>query len=360
MEELIERVSDITKSPVILKIWHTLYRQMFKFCLVVSLIFVLSAAEAQDSKVSRYNFISAVFERVYNRKVSEIEAVNSGLLDQFDDGSFHLDWPISRGMAASALYRMALQNGTAAKLPRAFADIGTDSSFSKPLLTVGGAFLPLKKGRFDPNYLLDRATIFRALKILLEKNVLKQEDRSDMEIVRIIDPVSTKPDLKNEMATLEAIRPELGFKEKQPADGRYKASAYERIIRAKSQVSAGQIDPQTMASIEDSASAMADVEAIISRLGGSVMEMTSTYPSNPDDENVLRKGLAEIENVLSLVLNRFDYAKWQLSTVMPVDPDQVNKCDELNTKLVAHIEQINILKKRIAVRLAEPAGETKK
>ena len=80
-------------------------------------------AEAQDERISRYEFVSAVYERVYNRKLTELEVVNSGLIDAFDDGSFHLEFSISRGMAVEALYRLSLQAGTAARLPRAFADI---------------------------------------------------------------------------------------------------------------------------------------------------------------------------------------------------------------------------------------------
>lgn len=359
MEELIERVSDIAKSPVIRKIWHLLYRQVFRFSLVISLVFILFAADAQDSKVSRYSFLSAVFERVYNRKITEIEAVNSGLMDLFDDGSYHLDWPVSRGMAATTLYRLAIQGGNAAKLPRAFSDINGDSSFNRPLQTVGGAFLPLKKGRFDPNYLLDRQTIFHALKVLLENGVLKQEDRADMQVVKMYDPIETASATVTAIEdTLNSIKPELGFKEQQSSDGLYKAATYKRLANAEPRVTAGQIDPQMMSSIEDAGAAMADVEGILTRLGGSVMEMTETYPSNPDDETVLRQGLAQIENVLSAVLNRFEYSKQQLSTVMPVDPDQVKKCDELNSKLVTHIAQVGVLKKRIALRLAEPAKET--
>ncbi len=102
---------------------------------------------------------------------------------------------------------------------------------------------------------------------------------------------------------------------------------------------------------------MADVEVLFKRLGGSIMEMTSTYPSNPDDEQVLREGLTEIEAVLNTVLNRFEYSKLQLTTVMPVDPDQVKKCDLLNKQLVENLEQVRLLRKRIATRLAEPQKE---
>ncbi|MDD3147217.1 MAG: hypothetical protein PHD82_07945, partial [Candidatus Riflebacteria bacterium] len=352
------------------KIWQSIYRQILIVCLACCVFLPSGAVEAQDERISRYEFVSAVYERTYNRKLTELETVNSGLLDPFDDGSYHLDFSISRGMAVEALYRLSIQAGTAARLPRAFADITPDSIFRKPLETVGGAFLPLKRGRFEPNHLITRQTLFHAVKTLIDKGVLKQEDRYSMKILPVFEPVisastkitadspaiSAEDGVKSDTGEdkLYAINPELGFQERRAADGQYKAAAYERIARADSRVSFQQMNPQTMASIEDAANAMADVEKLFARLGGSIMEMTSTYPSNPDDEQILRSGLAEIEGVLDMVLNRFEYSKLQLGTVMPVDPGQVKKCDQLNSQLEKNLEQAKMLKKRIGTRLAEP------
>lgn len=319
-----------------------------------------TAAMAQEGKISRYNFILAVYERVFNRSITEMEASESGLIDQFDDGQYNLDWPISRGMTAEAFYRLSLQLGTAAKIPRAFADIGNDSIFKKPLETVGGAFMPRTRGRFDPNYLLDRETLFRAIKILLEKGVLHQEDRTREAVFVAIDPVTTMPTMAsqaitaNDEATIDAIRPDLGFKEHKGEDNRYRADTYNRVTMANSRVSTGQMNPQTMASIEDAGNAMQDVEQLLERLGGSVMEMTETYPSNPEDESDLRQGLIKIENVLAAAVERFSFSRLQLNTAMPVDPDQIRKCEQLNRQLGVQLENLKILRKRIADRLAEP------
>ncbi len=385
MEELIERVSDIEGSPVILKIWQNTYRQVLIVCLACCIFLSACPANAQDDRISRYEFVSAVYERVYNRKLTELEVVNSGLIDAFDDGSYHLELSISRGMAVEALYRLSIQAGTAAKLPRAFAEITPDSIFKKPLEAVGGAFLPLKRGRFEPNHLMNRQVLFHAVKTLIDKGVLKQEDRAGMKILPVFEPVSTVPAQAavesssqahttasataavsgevSELASgsveqrLYAISPELGFQERRPVDGQYKADAYKRIARADSRVAPEQMNPQTMASIEDATNAMGDVEQLFERLGGSIMEMTSTYPSNPDDEHVLRSGLAQIEALLDTVMNRFEFSKLQLNTVMPVDPGQVKKCDLLNRQLDSNIDQARLLKKRIAARLAEPQKE---
>jgi len=362
MEEFIERVSDIFRSPVILKRWQLSYRQSLSLCLAMFVFLSTAALQAQENKISRYNFVLAVYERVFNRHITEIEATESGLIDQFDDGQYNLDWPISRGMAAEALYRLSVQLGTIAKMPRAFADIGNDSIFKKPLETVGAAFLPRARGRFDPNYLLDRETLFRAISLLLEKGVLRQEDRSRQAIFPAAEPVVTTTMTEEKLtsdseAVLMPIHPDLGFKEHKGEDTRYRAETYNRVAIANSRVSTGQMNPQEMASIEDASSAMKDVETLLDRLGGSVMEMTETYPSNPDDESDLRQGLAKIEGVLAAAFERFTYSKLQLGTTMPVDPDQIRRCEELSRQLDTQLERLKILRQRIAERLAEPQKE---
>ncbi len=196
--------------------------------------------------------------------------------------------------------------------------------------------------------------------MLLEKGVLHQEDRTREAVFVAIDPVTTMPTMPsqaitaNDEATIDAIRPDLGFKEHKGEDNRYRADTYNRITMANSRVSTGQMNPQTMASIEDAGNAMQDVEQLLERLGGSVMEMTETYPSNPEDESDLRQGLTKIENVLAAAVERFSFSRLQLNTAMPVDPDQIRKCEQLNRQLGVQLENLKILRKRIADRLAEP------
>lgn len=354
MEEFNERVSVIGKSPVILKIWHFSYRHVFRNALVLLLIALSSALAAQDDKVTRLQLISAIYERVYNRQVTELEAINTGLLDAYEDGKFHLDWPVSRGMTAEAFYRLSVQSGSAARLPRAFADIDPGSSFRKPLEIVGGAFLPRQRGNFDPNHMLSRKDLFRGLQVLIEKGVIKQEDRFAMQIEIINRPVESLASAARVMEEADSIRPALGFEQRETNSEAFKQSAYKRFAKADRQVAAEQMNPQVMASVEDAIAAMGDVESILTSLGGSVLEMTGTYPSNAGDERALREGLAQIEGVLKTIVDRFEYSKMQLGTVMPVNSDQIKKCADLDIRLNQTIEQAEILRKRIAARLAEP------
>lgn len=318
------------------------------------LIVSASVLSAQSDKVTRLQLISAIYERIYNRQVTELEAINTGLLDAYEDGKFHLEWPVSRGMAAEAFYRLHMQSGNAARLPRAFADVDAASSFKKVLDIVGGAFLPQKRGNFDPNHMLSRKDMFRGIQVLVDKGVVTQEDRNAMEIEIINRPVASIASVAQNLEDLAAIRPELGFEQRSSDPDKFKQQAYERFSKADRQVAVEQMNPQVMSSVEDATAAMADVEKLITSLGGSVLEMTDTHPSNPDDEEVLRQGLAKIEIVLKTIVDRFEYAKLQLGTVMPANPDQIKKCADLDIRLSQTIEQADILRRRIAGRLAEP------
>jgi hypothetical protein len=353
MEEFNERVSDIVKSPVI-QIWQFSYRQVFLFGLVLIMLGLSSASIAQDDRVTRYNLVSAIYERVFNRQVTELEAINTGLIDAYEDGKFHLDWPVSRGMAAEAFYRLNIQTGSAARSPRAFADIDAESPFHKVLSVVGGAFLPQRRGNFDPNHILSRKDLFRGIQILIEKGVVKQEDRYGIEIDIVNQPVETVASVALAIEEIAAIRPELGFEERRDDLQKFKVDAYKRIARADRQVTREQLDPQVMASVEDATQAMGDVEELLESLGGSVLEMTATYPSNPDDEAVLRQGLAKIEGLLKTIVDRFKNSKLQLDTVMPVNPVEIEKCAALKVRLDKSVDEANLLRKRIAGRLSEP------
>ena len=356
MEEFNERVSVIGKSPVILKIWQFNYRQLLCFLLVLSIFAITSTAMAQEDKVTRYQFVSAIYERIYNRQVSELEAINTGLIDAYEDGKYHLEWPMSRGMAAHAFLRLNQQAGSLARAPRAFADIGGESSFKRVLEVVGAAFLPQQRGNFNANHMLSRKDLFRAIQIMIEKNLVKQEDRYGMEIPVVTRPVEDDPDaaLRQKLNLIDPIRPELGFEERNSEREKFKQEAYRRLTRADEQVTVDQLNPQAMSSVEDAAGAMGDVEDILKNLGGSVLEMTGTYPSNPDDERALRQGLSKIEEVLKTIVERFKYSRLQLNTIMPVDPDQIRKCADLEVRFKETIEQAETLRRRIAGRLAEP------
>jgi hypothetical protein len=167
-------------------------------------------------------------------------------------------------------------------------------------------------------------------------------------------PVETVASVALAIEEIAAIRPELGFEERRDDLQKFKVDAYKRIARADRQVTREQLDPQVMASVEDATQAMGDVEKLLESLGGSVLEMTATYPSNPDDEAILRQGLAKIEGLLKTIVDRFKNSKLQLDTVMPVNPVEIEKCAALKVRLDKSVDEANLLRKRIAGRLSEP------
>jgi hypothetical protein len=354
MEEFKERVSDIITSPVIRKIWQFKYRHWSVITLVLILSFVSLVSYAADSRVSRLFLVTSLYERVYNRQLTELEAINTGLLDAYEDGRYHLDWPVSRGMAAEAFYRLSRQAGTVARFPRAFADIDRNSRFKKMLDVVGGAFLPQRRGNFDPNHVLARPDLLRGINALIDKGVFKQEDRYAMEIEIINKPLNMVATASSDDLQIDSIRPELGFADRKKDGQQFSNEAYDRFAKAEGHVALEHLNPQVMSSIEDAADAMQDVEKLLESLGGSVLEMTDIYPSNPDDERALREGLSKIEGLLKVITERFKYAKLQLGTVMPINAEQTSKCAALQGRLEKSLDEAAILRKRIAGRLAEP------
>jgi hypothetical protein len=360
MEEFNERVSDIFKSPVIQKIWQLKYRQILGIVLILFELMSVTALRADNTGVSRLFLVSSLYERVYNRQITELEAINTGLLEAYEDGQFHLEWPVSRGMAAEAFYNFSRQSDTSSVFPRAFADIDNNSKYKKILEVVGGAFMPRRRGRFDPNHVLSRKDLFKAINKLIDRGVFLQQDRYAMEIEVIKKPVSLIASATGAIdLDTDEIGLQPGFNKAHDFKQNFAQDARNRFAEANNRVPSEQINPQTMASIEEASLAMNDVDEILTSLGGSVLEMTSTYPSNPDDERVLRDGLAKIEGVLSMIIDRFKYAKAQLNTVMPMNPEQIKKYTNLEKRLNQSLEQAKILHKRIAARLSEPEKGTK-
>jgi hypothetical protein len=354
MEEFKERVSDILKSPVMQIIWQFKYRQILCFALVLVLIGSNFSMGASKERVTRYELVKAIYERFFNRQITELEAINTGLLDSYADEGFHLEWPVSRGMAARAFYRLWQQTGSTAKMPRAFADIDKSSKLKKALNVVGGAFLPQNRGNFNPNHVLTRKTLFRSIKVLIEKEIVKQQDRYNMKIDIIEQPVtsSDKKATATKQISTYAVRPDLGFKEKENVNN-YRKNLFKRFDHIQGNLENEQLDPQVLASVEDATNAMNDVEQILERLGGSVLEMTATNPSSSEDEQALREGLAKIEAILKSIADKFSHARLQLKTLNPVNPTNIDRCAKLDKRMAKTVSEAKILQKRIQARLAQ-------
>lgn len=359
MEEFKERVSDILKSPVMQIIWQFKYRQVLCFALVLVLIGTNCLIAANNDRITRYEMVTAIYERFFNRQITELEAINTGLLDSYADEGFHLEWPVSRGMAAQAFYRLWKQTGSSAKMPRAFADINKSSNLKKALNVIGGAFLPQSRGNFNPNHVLTRKTLFRSINVLIEKEIIKQQDRYNMDIKIIKQPVVSPPqtDSKPENISSYVVRPDLGFKEKETISN-YRQKLFNRFDNIQGSLENEQLDPQVLASIEDATNAMSDVEQILKRLGGSVLEMTAVNPSGTEDEQALRQGLAKIEGVLKDIADKFSHARLQLKTLNPVNPANIESCANLDKRMAKTVSEARILQKRIQARLAQQAKGT--
>ncbi|MDD3377276.1 MAG: hypothetical protein PHF08_07460 [Candidatus Riflebacteria bacterium] len=352
MEELIERVSDIIMSPVIRRnIWHFLHRQKGLISLVCFILMLFSAPLAADSpdRVSRLNFIAYVYGELYDYCPLVEEVHKLGLLEAFPDGKMHLEWPITRGIAAEALYRVSIQSGSGGKMPRAFADIPDDSPYLKALKVVGGAFLPRNRGRFEPDKLLSETHLKHAVSVLLSNRVIVKEAGKRIEMVPVF--VSEK----DEYADIEPLHPPIGFSEKPGSNFGYINDALAKIdVVNEMSVATQQMNPQSLSDIRSAVKAMEEVQTLFKKFGASVLELTAINVKFPGDDKALRNALSQFNNMLSDFVIRFNYCKDQLSRVTLVDPDIIKKCDILNSEIDESLRQIKILRKRISDRMSQP------
>lgn len=349
MEELIERISDIIISPVICRdIWQFLHRQKRIICLAcfIILTFVSPLSGAQKEKISRFDFVNYVYGQLFGLQPSAEEIKRLGILDSFPDGEFHLDWPITRGIAAESFYRISVQLASEIKIPRAFADIPNDSPFAMALSVVGGGFIPRNMGRFEPDKLLVENHLKHAFSVLESKKVLSKDIGKKIDFITVYEP------LKNEYDLIESISPELGFSDKPGTNFDYINETLYKIGTINDMsIATQQMNPQNISDIRNAAKEMEEVQKLFKKFGGSILDLTSIESVLPNDEKILRNALSQFNNMLRDFIIRFEYCKEQLSRVTLVDPELIKKCDILNTEIIESLKQIRILRKRINERL---------
>lgn len=350
MEELIERISDIIKSPVICNIWHfsNRHKRLIALVSLIALLLVSPAMALEQDKVSRLEFIQHLYQELFETDIQGEEIKKLGLLDVFPDADLHLEWPITRGIAADALYRIHQQQGTLKKLPRAFADITENSPFYRPANTIGGAFLARNKGRLEPDKLLTKVHLKHCISVLKIKEIFTPKEKQLYEL-------STQPITQNKAFQIEPIYPDLGFHQTPNTNLEYTQRALSKIENINSMsIATQQLNSQEISDIRKATEAMREVKELLHKFGASIFELTTLKTNIPSDDKAIRKALMQFDTMLKDVITRFEYCKLQLSKVTPISPELIKKCDILNSEIREYTGQIKILKKHIAERLKMP------
>lgn len=327
------------------------------FGLVLCIFLFNAGIVIAADKVSRFDIVSSLYERVYNQDITEMKAVSVGLLEPFDDGQYHLAWSVTRGMAAKMFYTLAIQSGAVLKIPRAFADIRPESDFRVALYTVGGAFLPHRSGKFNSEHILTKKEMYHAISVLIEKGIFKQTDMSNAAHEVLSDPVLTEFSVANQKVSEKKLDEELSemtpFVANPDYDHNYSRRAIKKLGQAEKLAKMKQMNPQAMNTIENAFIAMKDVKKLMHSVTASTIDLIELKPKTDKDRRAVRNALAKIENVLTGMVERFEYSKVQLNNVIPVDPAQIRKCSKLNADLVKHIKDAWILRDKITSRIAE-------
>lgn len=353
IEGLMDRVSDITMSPVILRdIWQNFYRQIRLICLVCFAFFPIvsfgydrSFLSNQD-KVTRSEFIYGVYTELFSEVPNEETVKKLGILDPFQDNQMHMDWPITRGIAADAFYRISLQTASINKLPRAFADIPEYSELAKILEVVGGAFLPRNQGKFEPDKLLTPRHFQHAVSLLIRKEIIKPAKSVQLDSLPVYQSTQSK------FANIKPIKPELGFNEKPHSNYKFVTNSLNNIEKINNmKISSQQMNPQEVSNINEALQAMQEARTYLEKFGSSVFELTELEVTNEGDELALSDTLKQFSQMLSDFEFRFKLCKEQLERVTIVDPKQIQKCSLLNDGLNEGLNEIKILQKKIRERL---------
>jgi len=357
MGELIMRVCDIFVSPVIRKIWHACYRQILTICLVLTLILLQCTILSASDKLTRFEIVSALYERVFNVDMTEVKAMKTGLLEPYEDGRYHLDWPITRGMAANMFYTISVQSGSVTKFPRAFADIRPESEYRKVLNRVGGAFLPQKDGKFMADNVLNKEDMYRAISVLIDKKVFKQNDLSGREEEVLADPLVTSKSIDFSNTTETKKTTSIGeitpFINTENYDKKYTNRAIKKLKNSAHLVKMQQMNPQVISSIENAYQGIKEVKKYMKSMTSSTIDLIEISTKTTEDEKAVEKALSRINRVLNGMIERFEYSKVQLNNVIPINPGQIKKCSRLNSELTKYIEDAKILHNKISSRLAE-------
>ena len=340
-------------SPVIYsKIWQKKYRQIKLLCLVCFVIFPAtllsfdrSFLQNQD-KVTRHEFIYGIYTELFSEIPDEETVRKMGILDPFQDNQMHMDWPITRGIAADAFYRISIQTSAVNKMPRAFADIPDYSELNKVLAVVGGAFLPRNQGKFEPDKLLTPRHFQHAVTLLIKKEILNPSKNAKLETLPVYQSNQAK------FANIKPVYPKLGFNDKPHSNDSFIANNLKNLQKVNElNISAQQMNPQTVSNINEAIIAMREVKQYMQKFGGSVLELTELNITDENDELALIDVLKQFNQMLTDFESRFELCREQLERVTIVDPKQIQKSATINDELNESLNEIKILRKRIRERL---------
>ncbi len=281
------------------------------------------------------------------RPWTEAEALQSGLLEPYADGKIHLDWPMSRGVAARVLARVVRRLDPEAVFPQVFGDVTASSTVAPALCIVGQAFRPVAGDRFVPDQIFsvdDLQYAFATLGRLIPASLT-------LPLAALPAPATfSADDLK------AGRRFDLGFPEEPRGEvsstfGQVLASDVRRLGRLVPLVPADQLAPQNQFDLEAATAGLAEIERVLDSFELTIYDVTLADPKDRGLEGEIREFLSQMKETLRNSGEKLRVSRRQLQAALLVDPQSMERTAELRSRLETALFRLESLSERVEQRL---------
>lgn len=308
---------------------------------------VVGPASGRPSPISRLQLLEEVSRAWGGRPWTEAEALQSGLLEPYADGKIHLDWPLSRGVAARVLARVVRRLDPAAGFPKAFSDVTASSPVGAALGIVGQAFRPVVGERFVADQ------IFSPDDLQFAMATLGRLIPASLTLPLVPGPASEDQSLDGLQV---GRRIDLGFPEGPRGEssssiGLALASDVQRLSRLAPLVPADQLAPQTQFDLEAAADGLAEMERALDSFELTIYDVTLADPKDRGLEAEIRDFLGQMKETLHNSREKLRLSRRQLQAALLVDPQSMERCAELRSRLEMALFRLENLAERVDKRL---------
>lgn len=322
-----------------------------------------SPAEGKiQSVISRFTLVEKASLAFGAGTVDEESVIRSQLLDPCPDSRIHLDWPVSRGVAAQVFWRLLRQQKGFIPLAGYFLDIGPSSPLAEALAGIGGAFAPIDQDRFKPDRLIREQELDEII-MALQK--------------RLPDGIASLPPLVAAAPAVSAIgekRYEPGFTF--PAgktslgdllpirDDTASGSASEtieadiaRLERLSRIVPPDQLSSADGFDLRECEDGMAEIEKSLDSLEINILDLSAMSDLEPKEDKQVREALTQLESVLAGVQQKLRLSERTLAIALLIDSDSIRRAAVLKQHVRQQLDRIAHLADRLHERLQRPLEE---
>ena len=300
-----------------------------------------------DTTISGFDFLEKVFRELLGRNLTELDAMQSQLLDNYPDGKYHLDWPISRGYAAKLLFRIMKSVKNVRATPGFFPDVELSSTLYPVLALVGGAFPPQEKKRFGVDALLTQADADKMIENLV-KLFPEKIEFSEPFLEKIGRPMNLAVSGKH----FDQMFRFSGYDDpSKPSTQDSSASETKRIDKLLSFVPPAQFSPQSTFDLRQTVESMDEVETHLESLEMTVFELVEWQPADNPEIREIKDSLKSIQAVIGPQLEKLRFASAQLGAALFTDSDSIRVSDVLKKRVRFGYSRLFRLNQRIQNRL---------